>query len=64
MGRTPGRAPFLPLDTFRSPERGHLGGVHPATVVFFRRTVERYTTAPAFDIGRHDALPTVEIVTD
>ncbi len=52
------------VDTFRSLERGYLGAAHPDTVVFFRRAVERHTTASEFDVGRIEALPTVEIVTD
>jgi L-asparaginase len=52
------------VETFRSPERGYLGAADPDSIVFFRRMLHPHTTASEFDVGRIDALPPVEIISD
>ena len=52
------------VDTFRSPELGHLGFADPDTVVFYREALRPHTAGTEFEVGGLDALPRVEIAVD
>ncbi|MEZ4415798.1 MAG: asparaginase [Gemmatimonadota bacterium] len=52
------------VDTFASPELGHLGYVDPDTVVFLRASLKPHTVESAFDVRASAALPSVLVAHD
>lgn len=52
------------VDTFASPELGHLGFVDPDTVVFLRATLKPHTTESELDVRDVEVLPTVLVAHD
>ena len=52
------------VETFRSPELGHLGLVDPDAVVFYRTALRPHTTRTEFRVESIDTLPEVIPATD
>jgi L-asparaginase len=50
------------LQTFRSRDLGLLGYADADAIVFYRAPVRRHTAASAFDVGRIEAMPRVDII--
>jgi L-asparaginase len=50
------------VETFRSPELGHLGYIDEDKVSFYRMSTKRHTVNSEFDVSRITEFPKVEIV--
>jgi len=50
------------VETFRSPELGHLGYIDEDKVSFYRMSTKRHTVTSEFDVSRITEFPKVEIV--